>query len=381
MCTEDKIIRGGPVVCCVGEDYIISVPVRKKVLMSIRVGENEYFCHCNGVRISDTKLQRFVVPAKVLNKEKAYTVVYREVLLRGAYSCRQGTEYKASYSFRPVEKKDGINIYHISDTHGIRSQAIHAAEMFEKDIDLLILNGDISSSSCTENEIFLQYDIAFAVTKGEIPCIISRGNHDLRGSLAEKLAVYLPTKNGNTYYSVRLGSLWLLVLDCGEDKEDSHREYSSTVCCHTMREEETAYLRDIVKNAKKEYNAEGVCHRIIVCHVPFEYNNTSMCRGECPFDIEHELFGEWCDIIRDEIKPEMMLCGHIHGNEVWRDGKNDDKNISVPVVIGGKPIKDNRKRKEYVGCSVTINKDNATVKFNDNKHRIIDTVDIEYKER
>ena len=372
-------LRCGPIVCCVGTNYIISVPVRKKVLMSVLVGNTEYYCHCNGVRISDTKLQKFTVPMTELDREKTYTLIYREVFSRGAYSCSLGAEQKLKFNFRPLEKEEGVNIYHISDTHGIRIQAINAAGFLGENIDLLILNGDISSSSSTENEIFLQYDIAFGITKGEIPCIISRGNHDLRGGLAEKLAAYIPTENGNTYYSVRLGAYWFLVLDCGEDKEDSHREYSGTVCCHRFREAETEYLRKLTERAVDEYNADGVRHRIIISHVPFEYNNTELCRGERPFDIEHELYTEWCGIIREKVRPDFMLAGHFHLHEIWDTGKNDDKNIGIPVIIGGKPIDKDVTRKEYIGCAVTVNKNSAEVSFNNSKQKILGKFGIEYK--
>lgn len=372
-------LRGGPVVCCVETNYIISVPVMKKVLMSVLVGETEYYCHSNGVRISDTKLQRFTVPMTELNREKSYTLIYREIHSRGAYSCDLGAEQKRKFDFRPLEKSDGANIYHISDTHGIRTQAINAAGFLGENIDLLILNGDISSSSCTENEIFLQYDIAFGITKGKIPCIISRGNHDLRGKLAERLAAFIPTENGNTFYSVRLGAFWFLVLDCGEDKEDGHREYSGTVCCHSFREAETEYLRRLTESAADEYNADGVRHRIIISHVPFEYNNTELCRGERPFDIEHELYTEWCGIIRKEIRPDFMLSGHFHLHEIWDNGKNDDKNIGIPVIIGGKPINKDVKRKDYIGCAVTVNKNSADVSFNDSKHNVSEKIGITYK--
>ncbi|MBO5269618.1 MAG: serine/threonine protein phosphatase, partial [Clostridia bacterium] len=77
--------------------------------------------------------------------------------------------------------------------------------------------------------------IAAGVTKGRIPVVFARGNHDTRGKYAERLANHTPTDNGRSYYSVRLGKLWMLVLDCGEDKNDDHAEYGHTMCCHAFR--------------------------------------------------------------------------------------------------------------------------------------------------
>lgn len=361
------ILRSGPVVTCVGTDYIICVPVTKDVLMKINVDDEEFFFHCNGVRISSTRLQRFIVPCEKLNKARSYTVSYKEITERKPYSCSFGEEKSHTYNFRPLEKNEGVNIYCISDAHGKDAPAVGAAGYFRDNLDLLILNGDISSSSETEDDVLLQYDIAYRITKGEIPCIIVRGNHDLRGKFAEKLGEYLPTQSGRTYYSVTLGSFWFLVLDCGEDKDDSHREYSSTVCCHRFRKEETEYIRFIAANKKKEFLKEGVKHRIIISHVPFEYNNMSVCKLEKPFNIEQEIYGEWCRLIRDEIKAEFMLCGHIHTSEIWRNGKNDDKGIRIPVVVGGDPGKKYNKDDNYCGTALTVYSDRAEIVFNDGK--------------
>lgn len=376
---KSELLRGGPVIACAGTDYIISVPVRKRVLMKIVIGSAVYYNHCNGVRISDTKLQRFIVPMEVLNKAKKYTVIFSEVISRGAYSCTLGEEQSIDFDFYPVEKTDGINIYHISDTHGIKSAAVNAAKAIGDKLDLLVLNGDISSSSSKENDIFLQYDIAYLITRGEKPCILSRGNHDLRGALAEKLASYLPTVGGKTYYTVTLGSLWIMILDCGEDKLDSHREYSSTVCCHEMRKNETEFIRAVIADKKNEFERAGIKHKLVVSHVPFEYNNTELCRGERPFDIEHEIYGEWCRLIREGIKPELMLCGHFHLTEVWQNGYRDDKNVGVPVIIGGKPENERGRNKKYIGCCVGLNDKNATVTFTDERKRTVNSICIDIK--
>ena len=34
-----------------------------------------------------------------------------------------------------------------------------------------------------------------------------------------------------------------------------------------------------------------------------------------------KIYGEWCRLIREEIKPELMLCGHFHLTEVWQNGE------------------------------------------------------------
>ena len=57
---------------------------------------------------------------------------------------------------------------------------------------------------------------------------------------------------GNTYYTFRIGSVWGMFLDCGEDKLDSHEEYGGTVCFHRFRERETAFIKDVIARSGEE---------------------------------------------------------------------------------------------------------------------------------
>lgn len=372
------ILRSGPVVCAVGDNYHIMVPTKKKVLMSIVVGDKIYYNHSNGIRRSDVPVQRFIVPQKILDSVKKYTVIYEEMIMRMAYSCVKGETGEIEYSFKPLEKNNNINIYHISDCHGLLKPSVDAASFFGNDLDLLILNGDIASSSSKLSDIFLTYDIAYRVTKGEIPCIISRGNHDLRGKMAEKLDIMLPCHNGNSYYSVKLNNLWLLLLDCGEDKPDSHEEYSSTVACHQFREEETEFLEKIVDNAQREYSGKNIKYKIVVSHIPFSHNNTHECCGERPFNIETQLYTHWCDILREKVKPNFCLSGHLHKYELCPiGGKYDNKGLNIPIIIGGKPF-DDKKNKSTAGAAITLSDNCADIRFTDSKKNVLLSEKIEF---
>lgn len=359
---------GGPVVCAIGRDYVICVPVCKKVLMKVEIGGREFFCHSNGIRKSDTKVQKITVPSELLDREKKYTIVYEVINSRMPYHCDKQSPVSVEYSFRPIEKEDNIKIYHLSDVHGLEKVAVKAGSFFKDELDLLILNGDIASSSNTANDILLTFRIAHEITKGGIPCIISRGNHDLRGKYAEKLEEFIPTDNGKSYFSVKLGPLWFLVLDCGEDKLDSHREYSGTVAFHQFRERESEFIDRIIENRKNEYEAEYVKYRFVLCHIPFCFDNTHECKGERPFNIEKELYTEWCSKIRDRIKPNMSLFGHLHIMEVCSRGSElDSKGLGGNIVLGGKPVNKKGEAKNVIGTALNVEKESIRVRFTDSK--------------
>lgn len=365
-------LRTAPVVCAVNDNYIICVPVRRDVLMKINVAGVDYYCHACGIRRSSVAVQKFTVPMKELDRAKAYTLTYETVLKRTPKYCEKEPKVSCTYRFRPVKKRDNINIYHISDTHGLKKEAVRAGRFLGDSLDLLIMNGDIASQSDSKNDILIVYDIAAAITKGEIPCIISRGNHDLRGRYAEKLEEFLPTDNGRTYYTVKLGPMWFMLLDCGEDKVDGHREYSGTVCCHEFRQEQTDYINKIIKNSKHEYASKRFAYRIVLSHVPFNMDNTDECKGERPFNIERELYGQWCELIREQIKPQFMLSGHVHTLEIIKGGSAfDNKNIGCDTILGGAPIKENGIAVGFGGCAITLGSVGAEVRFTDDHRRIL----------
>jgi hypothetical protein len=210
------------------------------------------------------------------------------------------------------------------------------------------------------------------LTKGEKPAVFSRGNHDLRGNFAEKFAAYTPTDSGNTYYSFRLGNIWGILLDCGEDKNDDHPEYGFTVACHTFRERQTEFLKDIIKNSENEYEAHGVKHKLVISHNAFVH------RYNPPFDIEQELYGEWCKLLRDHIKPELLIFGHNHATKVLPVGcELDHQGQPCPALIGSRPFTPNKDRPEehFHGCAVELNGEHIRVVFNTDTGEIIeDTV-------
>ena len=347
-----------PAVFAVGNEYQIMVPVNMSCVLWVRAGENTYFDDSNGILRSDTDLHRVHVPMAVLDAAGGYTVCWKEVIERKPYFPTVGEEQSATFAFRPI-KGDPVRAYMIADAHGMFGEPVGAAKKFEEaygKIDLLILNGDILDHSGIAENFMLYYRIAEALTGGEIPVIVSRGNHDLRGKCAEKLAGYMPNENGNSFYSFRLGNLWGVLLDCGEDKSDDHSEYGGTVCCHAFRERETDYLGQVIANAEKEYAAAGVEHRVVISHVPF----TQIDRA--PFDIEQEIYGKWTKLLNEKVKPEVLLSGHVHKAYITLpNGERDAYGMRFPTVVGSEVRKNEN---FFVGCGIVFGKEGTRVVIN-----------------
>jgi len=150
------------------------------------------------------------------------------------------------------------------------------------------------------------------------------------------------------------------VLDCGEDKVDAHPEYGNTICCHAFREQETDFIRQVIVNAQTEYAAEGIDHKIVICHIPFTMRHPGI------FDIESDTYAEWTKLLADA-QPDLILCGHMHENEVieCRDEK-DAYGQPCRVVVGSKVKTDTYGKLHFTGTGLSFEDNRIEVRFTDN---------------
>ncbi len=350
-CHFSEVFASWPTVCAVGREYQIMVPVRAETLMWAETGGELFYDESNGILRSATGVHRMTVPAELLDREKRYTIHWRKVIERLPYYTKTEDEECASFSFRPVAADASeLRLYQIADTHSLIEQPIRAASYWGdrgETLDLLVMNGDTPEDCRSMENIAAPYQVSGTLTKGEIPVVYARGNHDLRGILAEKYAEVTPSCNGLTYYSWRIGSVWGLSLDCAEDKWDQQIEYGNTVCCEAFRRRETAFLRDLAEKGGEEFNAPGVKLKLVLCHIPFSE------QFRPPFDIEEDTYREWCRILRTGVKPDLMLSGHNHKCYVTLPGDPmDHKGQPCPLVVGAKPVRGEGVEPHYTGTAI-----------------------------
>ncbi len=350
-----------PAVFAVGKNYQIMIPFNCETILWITVGGKKYYDHTNGVLRSMTRVHKVIVPMDELDKNKEYTVCFRRVLDRKPYFPVIEETKSITYSFKPVEKKQNIRIYHIADTHGNSDYPARAANFFDNDI--VVINGDLQEFSKTEENLLYTFVLCGAVTRGEIPCVFTRGNHDMRGRFAELQTQYAPSDKGSLYYTFRIGCIWGMVLDCGEDKEDAYEDYNGTICCHEFRREQTEFIKRVIVDAENEYAADDVEYRVIVAHADFAYIQDK------PFDIETDIYTDWIELINKHIKPHFMLCGHEH---IYGIGEKNSKfntlGLNCPVIIGSKPVKnESRADIDYVGAEIIVNPCSLEVMFTNSK--------------
>ena len=364
--TLPKALRCYPSVYAFRDFYRIFACFNCHALVWVRVGEKTYYDHSNGVLRSNSPIHSVEVPMEELDRAREYTVCYRKIIERKVYYPTSEDTVEVTFAFRPVTGYP-IRIYQLSDVHNLTDVALRAGVFWGDDIDLLIFNGDLPDHCANIERLEVIYDLASAITHGEVPVIFSRGNHDLRGSFAEHFSEHTPTAHGLPYFTFRLGPIWGMVLDTGEDKPDGVPEYGYTTCFHQYRLEEDAFIRRVIERREEEYDAEGVEYKLIISHAPVSFVSPP------PFDIELELFGEWARLLREAIKPDLGLHGHTHRAEISPiGGPRDHLGQACTLIFGCKPTRPKEGAPAFfVGNALVIERDSVRVIFNDCEGNIL----------
>lgn len=367
-----EIFESYPAIYAVGKNYIITVPVKSRCYMWAKVGDKMYYDESNGTLRKLRLVHKIEVPAEELDAAKEYTLYFRN------YSSDKDEPVVSEFTsaFRSVDTdKEKINFYQLADVHSAAKEAIVTAGYFEKigeDMDFLVLNGDIFNDG---NELWwftMHHKVAGDITRGEIPTVHARGNHDTRGEYAEYFSDYMPSENGNSYYTFRLGGIWGLCMDAGEDKPDDHEEYNYANIFDRFRENETKWLESVVNAENPEYLDESVKYRIVLCHAPFARKHKP------PFDIDEERFTYWNKLLREKVKPQFMLNGHFHTFYVSMPGDEYDAfGQPCPSLVGGKAEKIEG-GKIYTGSAYTLSGNKLSVKYTDNNFEVKGEAEIEF---
>lgn len=349
-----------PCVFAVKDTYQIMVLFEKNAMMWVKIGDQTFYDEVAGVMRTETDIHKVTVPMELLDKKKSYTVCYRESVERKTYFPVFEDEESETFTFRPITSKH-FKAYHICDGHYLTDVAVNTAKAYG-DIDLLILNGDTPDHFAEKESLRNIHNIAFPITNGGIPIVYARGNHNLRGRYAEFLPEYAPTDDGKFYYTFRLGPVWGMVLDCGEDKGDDSDAFNGTILNHGMRRVETEFIKDVIANKENEYAADGVEYRVIVSHMPYVLT---------PYDFEKDVYLEWNKLINENIEPQIIFSAHTHEKGVFLP--EDNERLTCPLIIGGEI---NYNNNYFVGSGYEFEPEKITLTFTDRYNKKFDITEF-----
>ena len=381
-----------PVVYAVEDTYQITFTTQAKGEAWVVIDSVEYNDTYAGYRETESTIHKISVPMDVLDKAGEYTVYTRAMILRGPYESLQGKTISATYNWKGVNESDGINYYVISDNHNTHKTPLAAASYFGDDLDFLICCGDTVSWIDREADLTQILYLASDITKGEIPVIYARGNHETKGVKAHEYYNYVSANGQDFYYTFRLGSIWGIVLDVGEDHGDNFIEYAGVAKFNTYRDEQTVFLDEVLANAENEFDAEGVTYRIAACHIPLtiKYEN----------DHAGAYKDAWIERL-NQMKLTVLYSGHVH--ELWYidpafedgstltqvveySGKEENNsqrimtNATFPSILVSKrgdaqsPMDPEKVFDTgFIGLAVTVKGDETIMKYTDDEGNVLET--------
>ena len=228
----------------------------------------------------------------------------------------------------------------ISDTQvesGIRKKVITQMTKLAPESLFAAHLGDFSNSMDDVQETC--FDTNLNLLNG-IPFVPVRGNHEYRGEKTEEYSKYF----GRPYYSFRVGDVFYIVLDVGEDKapviEPDH---------YTLRTDTDEYFRqqgEWVKQIIQSEDCKTAKRRIVLAHCP-------------PFQFASKFFSSRLQILTAGVfwgkdpacKIDLWLCGHTHNGARFDPVSNafssaswkkrlsgwDLENILFPVYVNDGP--------------------------------------------
>lgn len=287
-----------PVVYAVEDTYQIVFSTNHPATAWVEIGGECYYdLYAGSMRSNDT-VHKITVPQAKLDEAKAYSIHAEKMLYRGPFGGFKGSQISKAYSFRPVDSGDGLVYYTITDAHHARSGAVNAALSVEG-LDFLVILGDSVGMMDYEKDAQFSNLLAHDVTRGEIPVVYARGNHEIKGAYAETLYKYVGSKDQSFYYWFTLSDVFGIALDLGEDHDTGWWEYYGTDQFALYQQEQTRFLEELV--AAKPY--EDYRYTLVACHIPIQFVNSRKDHVEVKAD--------WTALL-NQIGPDLAVYGHQH---------------------------------------------------------------------
>ncbi|MBR1565035.1 MAG: metallophosphoesterase family protein [Paludibacteraceae bacterium] len=309
----------------------------------------EAFQYDRGLKQAFTRIYR----VKLENLQPSTTYYYKAVIREitgfvGNTSLTWGDKMETDvYSFTtPSEDADQVSCLIFNDVHSNDSfvkSLVDKNNLSFTNSDFVFFNGDMLNSLPSESEIIdhmlSPYSQLFA---SKLPFFAVRGNHEYRNKYARHWFDYVQAgKNNDGYYAFTWGPCFFIVLDTGEDKEDSHAEYNGLLDCEAYRSSQVAWLETQLNSEERKKAA----FTVVFMHIPF-YSNTSTARfsvGDC-----RRLFMP----MMNDSHVDLVISGHTHKAGVI----NPDTSHSFPIVIGGgKDVTE--EKKTYCPAVITLKAD------------------------
>ena len=172
------------------------------------------------------------------------------------------------YEFRTFDPKAReFNFVVLNDNHDDAKKCDKLLSMQPMDkANMVFYVGDIMSYFSSPDQPYTSFiDVSVNRFAKHKPFAVVRGNHETRGYLARTYDQFIHnTRDGKYYGFYTFGSTAVVMLDCGEDKPDTHPVYAGFVAFDEYRLEQIEWLKGVLKS--KEFRRAK--NRIVLLHIP-----------------------------------------------------------------------------------------------------------------
>jgi predicted phosphodiesterase len=299
----------------------------------------------HGMVVSNNTLHAVKLQALQPGKTYYYRICSKTFAGFEPYKITYGNTYTSPvYHFRTVpEQSDSVSFLVLNDIHD-RPESFGKLLPYagSEQRDFVFLNGDMFNYQTDENQLvnhLLQpLGEQFAT---HTPLLFSRGNHETRGKFSQHLCDYFDGGEEKFYFSFQCGPVACIVLDSGEDKEDSAPVYAGIAAFDEYRRQQAAWLAKEVE--KKSFRRAK--YKIVFSHIPLyhsgDWHGTLHCR---------EVWGP----ILNKAGIDLLISGHTHVYGIHQPEKDTHH---YPIVIGGGPADGKR-------TLITVKADHHSLELN-----------------
>ncbi|GAA6258469.1 metallophosphoesterase [Bacteroides sp. f07] len=249
-----------------------------------------------------------------------YRVCSQEILLYQAYKKVFGNTAQSSFSefTLPEIDADSFTAIVFNDLHQHTKTFRALCKQIQNiDYDFVVFNGDCVDDPVDHNQAttFIS-ELTEGVRGDRIPTFFMRGNHEIRNAYSIGLRDHYDYVGNKTYGSFNWGDTRIVMLDCGEDKLDSHWVYYGLNDFTQLRNEQVDFLKKEL-SAKEFKKAKK---RVLIHHIPLYGNDgVNLCA-----DL-------WTKVL-EKAPFNISLNAHTHKYAYHPKGELGN---NYPVVIGG----------------------------------------------
>ncbi len=273
----------------------------------------------DGQAICNNDLHKVRIEGLQPGQKYYYRVCSTEMLVYKAYSKAFGNTAVSEFgTFEiPEADEDEFTALVFNDLHQ-RTNTFQALMEQVKDVDydFVFFNGDCidDPNNRAQASRFIKY-VTEALKGNHIPTFFMRGNHEIRNAYSIGLRDHFDYVGGKTYGAFNWGDTRIVMLDCGEDKTDDHKEYSGLNDFTQLRHDQVVFLKQEMsskafKKAKK---------RILIHHIPL-------------YGFEGNLCNDLWRPVLEKAPFDICLNAHLHKYAYYPKGS---QKCSYPVIIGG----------------------------------------------